>query len=251
MDTTNGIVFVFTVAVLGVLACGAALARTRREASAARAGLLSEVGDLLATAEDPRARLAAVAAAAVPAVADRCTIDLTGPRRRPRARRRGPGDAAARGRAGARPRRRRRRARGLAQRARGAAGRPRRPPRCARARHERLAPALRRRGPRAGRGARPPLRRRARQRAAGGRGAGRRGRAARGLRPARRDLRPRAGRARRPRPRPALRAHQRPHGRDQRAARPPSTSGAPWPRSSPRWRRSRRTCAGCWRAASR
>ena len=66
LDTTNGVVLV---AVLGVLACGGALARTRREASAARAHLLSEVGDLLATADDPAARLPAVAAAAVPAVA--------------------------------------------------------------------------------------------------------------------------------------------------------------------------------------
>ena len=79
MDTANGVMFVFTVAVLGVLACGGAVARTRREASAARARLLSEVGDLLATAEDPAATLPAVAAAAVPAVADRCTIDLTAP----------------------------------------------------------------------------------------------------------------------------------------------------------------------------
>ncbi len=77
MDTTNGAVFVFTVAVLGALACCAALVRTRREASAARAGLLAEVGELLAKTRDPRAKLGAVAAAAVPAVADRCTIDLT------------------------------------------------------------------------------------------------------------------------------------------------------------------------------
>jgi len=34
MDSTNGFVFVFTVAVLGVLACGAAVMRTRREAAA-------------------------------------------------------------------------------------------------------------------------------------------------------------------------------------------------------------------------
>jgi PAS domain S-box-containing protein len=79
MDTANGVVFVVTVAVLGVLACVGAVARTRREAAAARARLLSEVGDLLATADDPAARLPAVAAAAVPAVADRCTIDLTDP----------------------------------------------------------------------------------------------------------------------------------------------------------------------------
>ncbi len=79
MDTTNGAVFVFTVAVLGVLACGTAVARIRREASAARAGLLAEAGELLTTAADPGAKLAAVAAAAVPAVADRCTIDLVAP----------------------------------------------------------------------------------------------------------------------------------------------------------------------------
>jgi PAS domain S-box-containing protein len=79
MDTTSGLVFVFGVAVLGVLACGGVVARTRREASADRARLLSDVGDLLAKAEDPAAMLAAVAAAAVPAVADRCTIDLTDP----------------------------------------------------------------------------------------------------------------------------------------------------------------------------
>jgi PAS domain S-box-containing protein len=83
VDTTNGVVFVLTVAVLGVLACGAALVRTRREASAARAGLLSEAGDLLAHAADPHAGLAAVAAAAVPAVADRCTIELTDAAREP------------------------------------------------------------------------------------------------------------------------------------------------------------------------
>jgi PAS domain S-box-containing protein len=77
MDTTNGAVFVFTVAVLGVLACGGAVVRTRREASAARAGLLAEAGELLSSSPDPGARLAAVAAAAVPAVADRCTIELT------------------------------------------------------------------------------------------------------------------------------------------------------------------------------
>ena len=51
-------------------------------------GLLSEVGDLLASAETPRRRCAAVAAAAVPAVADRCTIDLTGPGGAPSAPRR-------------------------------------------------------------------------------------------------------------------------------------------------------------------
>jgi PAS domain S-box-containing protein len=79
MDTTNGFVFVFTVAVLGVLAAVTALVRTRREAAAARARLLSEAGERLATAEDPRAALVAVAAAAVPAVADRCTIDVAGP----------------------------------------------------------------------------------------------------------------------------------------------------------------------------
>jgi PAS domain S-box-containing protein len=79
MDSTNGFVFLFTVAVLGVLACGGAAARARREATAARAGLLSEVGELLASAESPTAKLVAVAAAAVPAVADRCAIDLAGP----------------------------------------------------------------------------------------------------------------------------------------------------------------------------
>ena len=79
MDTANGAVFVFTVAVMGVLACGAALARTRREAAAARAGLLADAVELLGTAREPAAKLRAVAAAAVPAVADRCTIDLTAP----------------------------------------------------------------------------------------------------------------------------------------------------------------------------
>jgi PAS domain-containing protein len=39
MNSTNGAVFVFTV---GLLGCGAAVMRTRREASAARAGLLAE-----------------------------------------------------------------------------------------------------------------------------------------------------------------------------------------------------------------
>jgi PAS domain S-box-containing protein len=79
MDTTNGAVFVFTVGLLGLLACGAAEVRTRREASAARSGLLAEVGELLSTAQHPGAKLVAVATAAVPAVADRCTIDLTAP----------------------------------------------------------------------------------------------------------------------------------------------------------------------------
>ena len=53
MDRTNGAVFVFTVAILGVLACGAAHVRTRREAAAARAGLLAEVGELLSNSPDP------------------------------------------------------------------------------------------------------------------------------------------------------------------------------------------------------
>ena len=79
MDSTNGAVFVFTVAALGALACGGALARSRREASAARARLLDEVGEALASAGDPAAKLLAVAAAAVPAVADRCAIDLIAP----------------------------------------------------------------------------------------------------------------------------------------------------------------------------
>src|SRR5215218_3190168 len=71
MDRTNGLVLVATVAVLGALAGAAALVRTRREASVARAALLVEAGALLAAAEDPRAALRAVA--------DRCAIDLTGP----------------------------------------------------------------------------------------------------------------------------------------------------------------------------
>jgi PAS domain S-box-containing protein len=79
MDSTNGAVFVFTVGLLGVLACGAAVVRTRREASAARAGLLAEAVELLSKAQDPGEQVAAVAAAAVPAVADRCTIDLAAP----------------------------------------------------------------------------------------------------------------------------------------------------------------------------
>ncbi len=79
MDSTNGAVFVFTVGLLGLLACGAAVMRTRREASAARAGLLAEAGELLSGAQDPGAKLVAVATAAVPAVADRCTIDLIAP----------------------------------------------------------------------------------------------------------------------------------------------------------------------------
>ncbi len=79
MDATNGAVFVFTVGLLGLLACGAAVVRTRREASAARAGLLAEAGELLSRPQDPGAKLVAVATAAVPAVADRCTIDLTVP----------------------------------------------------------------------------------------------------------------------------------------------------------------------------
>ena len=76
MDSANGALFVFTVAVMGVLACGAALARTRREASAARAGALAQVVEVLATAQAPAAKLRSVAEAAIPAVADRCTIDL-------------------------------------------------------------------------------------------------------------------------------------------------------------------------------
>jgi len=79
MDGANGVVFVATVAVLGALACVAALVRTSREAAARRAGLLSAAGDALGAGGDPRAALAAVAAAAVPGVADRCAIDLTGP----------------------------------------------------------------------------------------------------------------------------------------------------------------------------
>jgi PAS domain S-box-containing protein len=79
MDSTNGTVFVLTVALLGLLACGTAVMRVRWEAAAARARLLAEAGELLSTAQDPEAKLVAVAAAAVPAVADRCTIDLTGP----------------------------------------------------------------------------------------------------------------------------------------------------------------------------
>jgi len=50
MDRTNGAVFVFTVAILGLLACATAVMRTRREASAARAGLLAEAGELLSAA---------------------------------------------------------------------------------------------------------------------------------------------------------------------------------------------------------
>ena len=79
VDGANGAVFVFTVAVMGVLACVAALARTRREASAARAGALAQVVEVLATAQAPAAKLRSVAEAAIPAVADRCTIDLTLP----------------------------------------------------------------------------------------------------------------------------------------------------------------------------
>ena len=52
MDSTNGAVFVLTVGLLGLLACGTAVMRTRREASAARSGLLAEVGELLAGAQD-------------------------------------------------------------------------------------------------------------------------------------------------------------------------------------------------------
>ena len=100
MDSTNGAVFVFTVGLLGLLACGAAVVRTRREASAARAGLLAEAGELLSGAQDPGAKLVAVATAAVPAVADRCTIDLTAPGGEPK--------RAARSRAAHRPRSNRR-----------------------------------------------------------------------------------------------------------------------------------------------
>src|SRR5215210_3668374 len=78
MDTANGAVFVGTVAAVGALAVIGALVRTSREAAARRAHLLSQAGDLLADARDPHAALATLAAAAVPAVADRCAIGLAG-----------------------------------------------------------------------------------------------------------------------------------------------------------------------------
>ena len=246
MDTTNGAVFVFTVALLGCSPAAPRSCARRREAAAARARLLAEVGELLSTAQDPAARLAAVAAAAVPAVADRCTIDLTAPggeperaaagpatARRPRSSRRSP---ASRG--GAAPEASRSElvvpleARGVRLGALelGIDGSGRR----FGAEDRALAEELARRCSVALDNARLVAEARTAE-----------GELLRGLRAARRDLRARPGRPRGPRPRPALRAHQRPHGRDQRPAAPRSTSGARSPRSSPRSRPSRPTCAAC------
>ena len=78
MDPANGILFVFAVGVVGALATGGALIRTRREAAAARAGVLAAAGEALAGPGEIGARLRAVEAAAT-VVADRCTITLEAP----------------------------------------------------------------------------------------------------------------------------------------------------------------------------
>ncbi len=78
MDPANGLLFVFAVAALGALATGGALIRQRREAAAARAGVLATAGEALAGPGGLDARLRAVEAAAL-AVADRCTITLDPP----------------------------------------------------------------------------------------------------------------------------------------------------------------------------
>ena len=75
MEPANGALFIFAVALVGALASGGAFIRTRREAAAARAGVLAEASELLAGAGDLDARLRAVEAAAT-AVVDRCTIAL-------------------------------------------------------------------------------------------------------------------------------------------------------------------------------
>ena len=106
MDSTNGAVFVFTVAVMGVLACAGAVARTRREASAARAGMLAEVVEVLAKAQEPSRHAARRGRRRGPRRGGPLHDRPDRPRRRPRARRGGPAHAAADGRAGARARRR-------------------------------------------------------------------------------------------------------------------------------------------------
>ena len=78
MEPANGVLFIFAVALVGALASGGALIRTRREAAAARASVLAEASELLAGPGDLDARLRAVEAAAG-AVADRCTIALEEP----------------------------------------------------------------------------------------------------------------------------------------------------------------------------
>ncbi|HYH89975.1 MAG TPA: SpoIIE family protein phosphatase [Solirubrobacteraceae bacterium] len=78
MEPANGALFILAVALLGALATGGALIRTRREAAAARAGVLAEASELLAGAGDLDARLRAVETAAT-AVVDRCTIALEEP----------------------------------------------------------------------------------------------------------------------------------------------------------------------------
>ena len=78
MEPASGGLFIFAVALLGALASGGALIRTRREAAAARAGVLAEASELLAGPGDLDARLRAVEAAAA-VVADRCTIALETP----------------------------------------------------------------------------------------------------------------------------------------------------------------------------
>ena len=75
MEAAEGVVYVCTVAVLGGLATGGALRRTRREAAAARASVLAEASTALAGPGELDARLRAVEAAAL-TIADRCTIAL-------------------------------------------------------------------------------------------------------------------------------------------------------------------------------
>jgi PAS domain S-box-containing protein len=75
METENEVLFVFAVGAVGAFATGGAAIRTRREAAAARAGVLAAAGEALAGPGELAARLRGVEAAAERA-AGRCTIAL-------------------------------------------------------------------------------------------------------------------------------------------------------------------------------
>ncbi len=75
MEPANSAVYIATVALLSGLAAAAALIRTRREAAAARAGVLAAASEALAGPGSLEVRLRAVEDAAG-AMADRCTITL-------------------------------------------------------------------------------------------------------------------------------------------------------------------------------